>query len=74
MGRKAGGHNQWNTGSRAAPSFGRPVLSIADNPEDYSQLQRGGVTTTQHSVTVNCNAVDYSRAAHVSFFFSREVG
>ena len=33
MGREAGCHSQLNTGAHAAPSRGRPVLSIADNPE-----------------------------------------
>ena len=30
------GHNQQNTGSHAAPSRGRRVLNIADNPEAVS--------------------------------------
>ena len=34
MGRGGGRHNPWNTESHAAPSPGRRVLSIADNPRD----------------------------------------
>ena len=49
MGREDGRYNQQNTRSHAAPSRGRRVLSIAVNPEDYSQLQCGGITVTQHS-------------------------
>ena len=33
MGREARRHNQQNTGSHAAPTRGRRVLNIADNPK-----------------------------------------
>ena len=33
MGREGGRHDQLNTRSRAAPSRGRGVLNILDNPE-----------------------------------------
>ena len=38
MGRKAGRHNQQNTGSHAGPSRGRRVLSIAVNPGDDKSI------------------------------------
>lgn len=35
---KGGGQNLWKTGFRVAPTRGRRVMSIADNPESVSSL------------------------------------
>ena len=46
------------------PSRGRRVLSISDNPEDYSHLQCGGITVTQHSNSTAAAAAAAAAAEH----------
>ena len=44
MGREAGCHKQWNTGSHAPPSPGRRALSIVDIALPiFNRLQCGGI-------------------------------